>query len=405
MAILVGYNISLAYDECKPFKAGELDKCPFIWQDFRESGYVTSYGEDEASMNTFNFHKTGFSKQPTDYYLRPYMLAAEKYLPVKRKHSLKFCLGYKHSADHIYDYGMDFATQYKGDPSFGLYWTNTFSHNDISDPSSMDEKMRSYLTVLETRGILNDSMVIFLSDHGIRFGPVRHLITGWLEERLPFIFFSLPEWFRKQHPDFVQALKINRNRLTNPYDLHMTLQHILQLSNPNRQIRQATSCANCQSLFQEIPWNRSCDDTSIAAHWCTCAPYKIHDKNEKLVKKAVQFVLDYVNNDLKNFTHNNDGKNRLCANLKLKTISYSRKAEYLDANDPYDDYIVAFQASPSNGWFESTVRYRIVSKQFELSGSVSRLDSYDSQSKCMKSDHLRKYCYCTKSSSSKKRKG
>lgn len=404
MAILVGYNGSLAFNECKPYTTGKLDKCPFIWQDFRDNGYVTSYGEDGASISTFNYHKTGFLKQPTDYYLRPYMLAAEKYLPIQRKHSLSFCLGYKHSADHIYDYAMDFATQYKGDPSFGLYWTNTFSHNDISDPSSMDDKIRSYLTTLETRGILNDTMVIFLSDHGIRFGPVRHLVTGWLEERLPFIFFSLPEWFRKQHPDFVQALKINRNRLTNPYDLHMTLQHVLQLSNPNREMKQALSCANCQSLFQEIPWNRSCDDTSIAAHWCTCAPYKIHDKNEKLVKKAVQYVIDDVNNSLKNFTHNNDGKHRLCAYLKLKTISYSRKAEYLDAHDPYDDYIVAFQVSPSNGWFESTVRYWIVSHKFEISGSVSRLDRYESQSKCMKTD-LRKYCYCTGSSNPKNRKG
>lgn len=404
MAILTGYNNTLAYDKCEPRTVGKLDQCPFIWKEFNNYGYVTSYGEDEASISSFNYHKTGFLKPPTDYYLRPYMLAAEKNLPIKKKHSLTFCLGYKHSADHIYDFAMDFATHYKNDPSFGLYWTNTFSHNDISDPSSMDLKMRSYLDVLKSRGILNESMVVFFSDHGLRFGPVRHLITGWLEERLPYVFIWLPEWFRDEHPEIVRALKINRNRLTNPYDLHMTLKHVMQLSNPNRTFQQAESCANCRSLFTEIPWNRSCEETSIAAHWCTCAPYKNHDKNDKIVRKAVQFVIDNINHSLKNYTHD-DGKHRLCSELKLKTISYSRKAEDRKTKDQHDDYVIVFQATPSDGWFESTVRLHFPKHNFELTGSVSRLDSYASQSKCMKIDYLRKYCYCTGSSNSKNKKG
>lgn len=78
-----------------------------------------------------------------------------------------------------------------------------------------------------------------------------------LEERLPFIFIWLPEWFRAEHPEIVQALKINRNRLTNPYDLHLTLKHILELSDRTTKLPPAKSCESCQSLFLEMPWNRS----------------------------------------------------------------------------------------------------------------------------------------------------
>lgn len=392
MAIMTGYNNSLAYDICAPRSTGKLDACPFLWKDFRESGYVTSYGEDEASISTFNYHKTGFVKEPTDYYLRPYMLAAEKNLHIRRKHGLTLCLGFKHSAEHIYDYALDFATNYMNDPSFGLYWTNTFSHNDISDASLMDRRMKEYLQDIEHRGILNESMIVFFSDHGIRFGAVRHLVTGWLEERLPFIFIWLPKWFKDEHPEIVQALKINRNRLTNPYDLHMTLKHVLELSGRKEKFPPAPSCKNCQSLFKEVPWNRSCEETAIASHWCTCAPYKTCSKSDKMVKAVANFVADQMNNELRNQT---DGKNhKLCAELKVRQISYARKAEYRNNSEPHDDYLVVFEASPSGGWFESTVRFMLDSHKYLLSGSVSRLNSYSGQSDCVNIDYLKKYCYC-----------
>lgn len=391
MAILVGVNNTLAYTDCDPKKVGKLETCSFMWNYFKDNGYVTAYGEDEASINTFNYNKFGFIKPPTDYYMRPYCLAAEKSLHAKYKSSLKFCLGYKHYADHIYDYAIDFATVYKNDPSFGLFWTNTFSHNAISDPSSMDMKMKRYIEELEERGILNNSMVVFFSDHGLRFGPIRVLETGWFEERLPFIFIWLPEWFKKENPEIVQALKINRNRLTNPYDLHMTLKHILELSGRVEKLPLAISCPECHSIFKEVSVDRSCEDVSITDHWCTCAAYEKADRKSPIINKAVKFVLENINSDLEQ--HRNGTKN-LCAKLKLSLIEYAREANVRNISEPFDNYLIVFKASPGGGIFESTVKYYLNDKNFVLSGSVSRLNSYDSQSHCMHIDYLKKYCYC-----------
>ncbi|XP_055630168.1 uncharacterized protein LOC129770974 isoform X2 [Toxorhynchites rutilus septentrionalis] len=392
MAILTGYNNTLAYDVCNPRKVGQLETCPFLWNNFTQSGYVTAYAEDEASINTFNYHKHGFVQQPTDYYLRPIALAAEKYLTKKTKNSLTFCLGYQNYADLIYQYALDFATFYKDEPSFGLFWTNTFSHNDISDPSSMDLRMKYYIEELDNRGILNTSMVVFFSDHGLRFGAVRSLLTGWLEERLPFIFIWLPEWFKEQHPHIVQALKVNRNRLTNPYDLHVTLKHVLELSGRSVDSPAPLSCPNCQSLFQEMPWNRSCEETSIAPHWCTCSDFEKIDKGSKIVQEAVRFVIDAINADLgenqKNLTK------KLCAKMQLKSISLAKMAKYANAEVPHNDYLLIFDGKPGGGKFESTVRHYTERNAFEVTGSISRLNEYASQSECMHVDYLRKYCYC-----------
>lgn len=228
----------------------------------------------------------------------------------------------------------------------------------------------------------------------MRFGQLRHLNHGWLEERLPFIFIWLPEWFKKQNPGFVEALKINRNRLTTPYDLHMTLKHILKLSNPNpnRVYEPAAGCPKCQSLFTELPLNRSCEDASIEAHWCTCPKYLEHDKNDKIVRDIVNFVLKDINEKLKTL---NDAHNKpLCAQLKLEEIASVRKAEHRNGNDDsYDDYVVVYSVAPSLGWYESTVRHRN-NTGFEISSSMSRLNRYSTQSGCMKIDDMQKYCFC-----------
>lgn len=85
MAILTGQSSQQAYSRCKPTVAYKLDNCPFLWHNFRNAGYVTAYGEDETMLNTFNYLKVGFVKPPTDYYLRPYMLASERLLKVKKR--------------------------------------------------------------------------------------------------------------------------------------------------------------------------------------------------------------------------------------------------------------------------------------------------------------------------------
>lgn len=389
MAIMVGYNASMAYGLCEPRHLGRLDACPFMWKDFRNAGYVTAYGEDEASISSFNYHKPGFQKPPTDYYMRPYMMAAEKNLKTLTKHSLTLCLGYQNSVDHIYQYAMDFAATYNNDPFFGLFWTNTFSHNDISDPSAMDDKMLAYLAQMADREVLNNSAVVFFSDHGLRFGPVRKLVTGWLEERLPFMFIWLPPWFREANPELVRTLQVNRNRLTNPYDLHITLKHILNLSGRRNDTLSADSCPLCHSLFHEMDPNRSCEQASIEAHWCTCPPYNAHSKTGVLVHGMVEFVIKAMNDDLHKYAA---GGKAQCAKLRVKQIGYARKAE--NQSKTTDVYLIVFETSPNDAWFETTVEYVRKSGVLRLTGSVSRLNAYADQSTCMANDTLRKYCYC-----------
>lgn len=274
MAFLTGFNQSDAKLICKPEEMYGLDNCPMIWKLFEEGGYATAYGEDEPEMATFNWRKKGFVNPPTDYYEKPAMDAAVKFLKAKEKSGLSLCHGFKFAAEYISDYGIDYAELYKGRPYFGFFWVNSFSHNELSDPSGMDLWMASKLREIERKGILEDSIVIFMADHGLRVGEIQKLEIIQYEDRLPMMHFSLPKQFQREHPEIVKNLRINKNRLTNHYDLHMTLKHILQLSGrAPANVTGATGCPKCRSLFEEIPLNRCCEDTGIPDRWCTCNKY------------------------------------------------------------------------------------------------------------------------------------
>lgn len=391
MAIFTGYNLTTANTKCNPYAVGYLDNCPMIWYDFKRSGYVTAYAEDEETISTFNYLKVGFKKPPTDYYLRPAMLAAEAHLHVKKKSSLTFCLGFKHSAEYVYDYILDLATTYKDDPYFGMFWANTFSHNAISDASSMDDRMVEYLKTFRDIGIYNNSAVIFFSDHGMRFGPTRQLPSGRIEERLPFFFIWLPDWFKKRHPEIVSTLNINKNRLTTPYDVHMTLKHILELSGRAHNLPRAKDCPKCQSLFKTVPYNRSCTDAAIEEHWCTCTPYEAVERDLEAVRTVATFTAEYINDFLK--TYKNGTLTKSCAKLRLNRVKYAYHAELVEGQ--IEAFQIAFETRPGDALFESTVHFDLQKREFKVAGSVSRLNSYASTAKCVNEGVLQKFCYCT----------
>lgn len=382
MAILTGRNETMVKESCNWKEVGGVEKCRFLWNDFENAGYATGYAEDEANINTFNYQQPGFIKQPVDHYLRPFGLGAEKYLTLTKNRGNLMCLGYKHYADHVYQYGLDFAVKYKKDASFGLFWTNSFSHDILSMPSSMDSRVVYYLEQLQVQGVLDSSIVIFFSDHGIRFGPIRKLFIGWLEERLPFFYIWLPAKFQQKHPEIVRNLEINRDRLSSPYDVHITLKQILQMSGGFDSEPSAISCPTCQSLFEELPLERTCAEAGITKHWCTCVEFEEIDKSSKLVKKVANQIVKQVNADL--------SASPQCAKLHLGEIQSARKSLEKSSTD----YLISLNVDPSEALLEATVRCRNECNDLSIIGSVSRLNRYGNQSYCVDDKNLKKYCFC-----------
>lgn len=397
MALLTGQNQTTAMKTCKPRKIGGLDNCKLIWKEFHKQGYHTAYGEDTPSMSTFNYLKKGFRKAPTDYYFRPMSLAIEEHLTFKKKAGLKYCVGNRQYGEYVYDMGLQFVTRFQYEPNFGLFWTNSFSHNDYSVPATMDSTILKYLKEMETLGIFDNTIVFFLSDHGMRFGQLLRLPGGFLEERLPTFFISIPKWFRNTYPALIKNLETNCQRLTTPYDIYMTMQHLLKINEPNFDIKAATGCTQCQSLFREVPENRKCADAGISENWCTCTQYKILSSNRKEIKRLSSLIVKSINDYIIN-----KNLNSVCSELTLHNIKEA-KQHYNDKDFTLSTYRIEFSVNPKTkpeAIFAATVKCdpsaHEIALNLNVEEDVNRYTKYENTAKCIQDKEAKKYCICKK---------
>nr|AAQ23564.1 RE42568p [Drosophila melanogaster] len=401
LAILTGYNPESAIKKvCNWHEDGCLDRTPFIWHYFRNASYLTAYAEDEAGINTFNYWKPGFLEQPTDFYLRPLQKAIESGLNTWKCSdcSMKYCIGRRITSSYAYDMARNFANRFVDErPIWGLFWSNSFSHDSFQMPSKMEDYVLQYLLDFEADGVFDQSIMVFLSDHGSRYGRLMSLPSGFLEERLPSMFIYLPPWFRAQYPEYARALELNRNRLTSNYDLHNTLKHIIELGGtPDGQtLPKAADCPKCQSLFYPVDETRSCEDAGIPEHFCTCVPYKRLDTQwaKSIAPKVIGRINEYL-----------AGRNlsKICSELTLSYIHLTEMKVELDQNF-HDDvpraelgtYRTMFKVKQNSADFRATVIFNNVTDSVEVEvPTISRLDSYENVSTCVKDKTDKMYCIC-----------
>ena len=362
-----------------------FDDYKFVWKEFDKLGYRTLFGEDAPEISIFNYMRQGFRNKPMDYYLRPFSLAIEEYSSLwNNNHD---CLRDIPETQLVLDWTKDFLNLYKSDPYFAFIFLTRLTHDNVNKAGAADTLYANFFKQLKQEGHLENTVLIFFSDHGMRFGPVREMYIGKLEERLPFLHLLIPDGFQKLHKSSMSNLGENQHRLTTPFDVYKTL---LSLADDKKSDKPTTS--NHQhgiSLFSLIPGERTCDIAGIDPHWCTChQPVAVDVMSPVIVQAALQ-ITSFINVLL-------DVANDKCEKLVLEEI---KDALYLWPGNIKDSpsvqsYLVTAILSPGNGLFEATLQYDSGTKEMVLQGEPSRINKYGDQGKCIKQHSLQKYCFC-----------
>lgn len=168
-AILTGKSPTEDYGKCKPRSNSYLDDCKFIWEDYENTGYVTTYAEDQAANATFNRRHKGFKKQPTDHYFRPFLLAAEKKLKAHLEDGLISCLGSLFYIDHIFMQAAKMGEIHKHAPNFGVFYINSLRTKRLSAAKAMNNRVAGQFAKIAGYDTFDDSFVILFGDKGLRF--------------------------------------------------------------------------------------------------------------------------------------------------------------------------------------------------------------------------------------------
>ncbi|CAH1369497.1 unnamed protein product [Tenebrio molitor] len=380
-----------------------VNSYPFIWNDFKDAGYVTGFLEDVPELGTFTYRLNGFNETPTDHYMRPYYLAS---LGERRKWP-KLCTGEIPRHQVMLNQIKNFFTVYKDKPKFLFGFHGELSHDDYNLVGVADNDLYKFLKYMYESGILDDTILIVMADHGHRFAEIRNTIQGKQEERLPFFSFTFPQNFKNHFRQAYENFQNNLDKLTTPFDIHSTLKTVLNLVD----IGEADINERSVSLFTKIPSERSCSHAYIEPHWCACLEWKKIPVTAPLTKRIADVLVSTLNNYTESHRH-------LCEVLSVLNIEWVMKMtpnENLikyNKNADLDGFVADLSAKmqlksdlyqikvillPGNSIFEASVTYLIDEDKLNIKMSdISRINMYGRQARCIEDEfpHLRKYCYC-----------
>ena len=365
-------------------------------------GFQTVFGEDCGYVGLFTHARAGFQHQPTDYFFNTFILEAEGNIAYNKIGIFNMCLGDQKPNEVLFKYIEKFIKTKKDEKFFSFFWTSTMTHEFINYPILFDEDLNNLLIKMENQGYLNKTVLLLLSDHGIRYGRFRETNQGMIEERQPLLYFVLPKWFKQTYPEAHNNLKINTRRLTTPFDIYETMKDLLDpklleksiIQLRSKEIFEMSILPKSNSLFLPVSPNRTCETTRIASHWCTC-----FDKNEIAIsdnrtQKAATFIVKHINDLLKSYT--------ICSRLSLNLILFANLEVsalnfnlLIKKNQTLYDLTVGIETKPSMAKFEATVRIPIYGNgQLQVLGTISRINKYGNQSNCIDDNNLKLYCFC-----------
>ena len=385
-----------------------IDRWPFIFKELHDHGYITLMAEDDPVLGAFHLRLWGFLDQPTTHYGRAYWVAAMADQP-SYLHSFS-CIGDK----FLHRINMDYLLSlYRTNPDrnkFSIILTSHICHNEFNGIQYTDADILDILEQTRGNGLLNNTILLILGDHGSRYGPLRESIQGKIEERLPFLSMTLPDRMLKEFPDLIDSLRRNTELLTSHFDLFATFKHILSYPSLPSGVKFGNSLF---SILNET--RRTCENIGVPERWCPCLEFQEMNTSDRFARKVAERTVSHING----LISKRKETEKKCSKLELDTIVSVRKKIpnkrvqnylYSDSDsscatcavvetnqDTFHDslYEVTIKVAPSGGLFEATL-HLYDDELIHVHADISRINKYGIQSKCIETayPHLRKFCYC-----------
>ncbi|EDV54369.1 uncharacterized protein LOC6548873 [Drosophila erecta] len=366
-----------------------LDSCPFIWKVFQKAGYETGLGEDNIDKTLFG---KGFRKPPTDFYLRPALL--EMWLKTRTDGLFgTHCNEEDNYAMVLREFLFKMLPHHKAHRFFTfLWWTQGIDHL-FNYARKLDQPFLKMFKALAQNGILEHTMLLVVSNHGLNKGRFYKTVQGKVEESRPLAMLCYPRWLEERYPQALSNLKSNNRRLVTAFDLHATLlnfPHLTYLEDQQLQQRRLELWAMGKdiprgiSLFLPIPDHRDCFLAAIPTAYCLCQQPTNVPTSNGYVLRAARLIIRNVNKMIRSHTPP-------CKTLYLDQVLTADKWRRI-ADEHQSEFRLRLLATPGEGQFEGIVRY--TGYKLAVDGPITRLNIHRNVSHCIRNYLIDMYCFC-----------
>lgn len=337
----------------------------WAFEEFRRMGYITIHTNNNCRYNNAH-HGSTFARHSPEHYL-PYSMEdiswfSSVFCPLPKRDKTKIpinevqancartpqdtaedckpslennmghllsCLGGRSRSSMMVEHYLKIREDHKEDnvPTFAFMHDFDLHVEDITILNRYDNDKAAIFQMLEKSGVLRDTVIIFISDHG-NHQKITMTNEGAIEYKLPFWYLAVPEEVLSQRgQDTREALKANQHVLTSHSDVHETM---LDLAGGwgmgDAQWWQQHGhdpYLNGNSVLEALPYNRTCADAGIPALECVCGgtiPQE-HAPNSApwnmVMRKVLPKIVAHMNQELEKHELISSG---VCRKLIAKAI-------------------------------------------------------------------------------------
>jgi len=253
-----------------------------IWDMYKEGGYITASVDNSCLdwSGKYQKHRTSFSDHQ---FVAPFCLPEVH--PLHNPYGnfagpfslLRRCLAGDYVHKYAFDYLEQFIEQYPNLPKFMIAAFNEGHEGTGEVIGLVDEDLVKFLEVVD----YNNTALFILSDHGLHMSPFYafHEPSAIKENALGLLTGFFPNWFLHKHPQLAKNIRTNQQSLVTPFEIHETLQHLINF--PTKPILSSSRYSHVEnntgifqpthySLFDEIPFSRTCPQAGIPDYFCIC---------------------------------------------------------------------------------------------------------------------------------------
>ena len=245
----------------------------YLWDDFKDAGYVTAFEEDLAVVGVFNYGKHGFRTSPCDFNPRSFwvqMYPETGDFEINRSMSDVSELCFHRNGPKIssfFNHAKEFLAKHQSRPYFAFYFYSQMTHDNFNKFKLADGFVADF--VRDITPLLNHTILLFAGDHGFRMGTFVPTSMGRIEERMNLVSVRIPDSVHQRYPHLRRYLEANRHALVSWYDVHAMIKSIADGSFQHHAYEtKLTAPVNPATQF--ISRRRTSADANIDDVYCVC---------------------------------------------------------------------------------------------------------------------------------------